>query len=182
MQKNTSDNFEWKKYIEKIKNGEKVKGYYFFGNTGVGKTYLLEQLKNELISAEIPHWDIYFIEWFSYIESVKKAMDSNDYSNYNFMPKDRLYNVKYLLIDDIGKDNTSEWIVNSELFPLLNYRYKNKLATFFTSNYSLEELEWHYKNGRTGKISDKSVEPVIDRLKGLTVPVEIITSNGKSRR
>ena len=58
-----------------------------------------------------------------------------------------LINVKYLVLDDIGLNKTTEWLLDT-LYLLVNERYNNGNTTIFTSNLELQELKERYGDDR----------------------------------
>ncbi|MEL1196606.1 primosomal protein DnaI, partial [Staphylococcus epidermidis] len=48
-----------------------------------------------------------------------------------------------LMIDDIGADAMSAWVRDEVLGIILQYRMQEQLATFFSSNFTMTELETH---------------------------------------
>ena len=135
------DRFEvikWlKKYIDNYKKGEKGKGLYLTGNFGCGKTYLISAMLNELAKLDKKVAIIYFPE---FLRSLKESFnDDEEYkTKFNYIKK-----VELLLIDDIGAETTTPWGRDEILGTILQYRMQQGLATFFTSNFTIEELEEH---------------------------------------
>ena len=63
---------------------------------------------------------------------------------------------------------------------ILQSRMDNKKITFFTSNYTLEELEVHLSDTATG--SDKiKARRIIERIKELTVPIKLVGENKRGK-
>ena len=52
------------------------------------------------------------------------------------------------MIDDIGAESNSPWVRDEVLGVILEYRMKESLVTFFTSNFSIAELEIHLSSSR----------------------------------
>ncbi len=48
-----------------------------------------------------------------------------------------------LMIDDIGADAMSSWIRDEVFGVILQYRMQEQLPTFFSSNFTMDELEQH---------------------------------------
>lgn len=68
-----------------------------------------------------------------------------------------LLDVPLLVLDDLGAEKPSEWVVD-RLYVLVNARYNAELVTVATSNYSLDEL------------ADRGYERMVSRLcEGSTV-------------
>lgn len=56
-------------------------------------------------------------------------------------------NVDVLVLDDLGVENTTDWVFTT-LYLIINYRYEHNKTTIFTSNFSLEELAEKLKDSR----------------------------------
>ena len=168
------DRFEvikWlKKYIDNYKKGGKGKGLYLTGNFGCGKTYLISAMLNELAKLDKKVAIIYFPE---FLRSLKESFnDDEEYkTKFNYIKK-----VELLLIDDIGAETTTPWGRDEILGTILQYRMQQGLATFFTSNFTIEELEEHFS------LSNNSLEKVkarriIERIKQLTEVLVMVSEN-----
>lgn len=166
-----------KKYITAINKKEKVKGIYLYGSFGIGKTHsmkkildsIYEEIKvgEELIKIKITKE---LIVWPEYISNLKERMNG---TNIDITPINELKKYRVLVIDDIGGEIPSTWALSEMLFPILNYRIDNRLATFFTSNLSIKELKTYYL-----KRSDSTtVNRVIDRIYGLTKEIKMTGIN-----
>lgn len=73
---------------------------------------------------------------------------------------ERTINVKYLILDDIGGENITDWS-REIFFRIFEYRLNKRLPTFVTTNLSLNELK------------DRLHERVLSRMLGLCVPVQL---------
>lgn len=58
----------------------------------------------------------------------------------------RLATADLLVLDDFGKEFHSDYVRDHLLMPLLNHRQENKMLTFFSSVYSLKDIQdlWSY--------------------------------------
>ena len=146
------------------------KGLYLTGNFGCGKTYLISAMINELAKKDVKVAIVYFPD---FLRELKQSFNSDeDYSSkFNYIKK-----VDVLLLDDIGAETTTQWGRDEILGTILQYRMQEKLATFFTSNLTIEELEEHLS------ISSKGVEKVkarriIERIKQLCDIIIMISEN-----
>ena len=81
-----------------------------------------------------------------------------------------------LLIDDIGAENNSAWARDEVLGTILQYRMDNDLSTFFTSNFTIEELESVLSETSKGTDEIKA-RRIIERIKYLTIEEKLITKN-----
>ena len=147
------------------------KGLYLSGSFGSGKSYLIAALFNECAKKKIDSAIVYFPE---FLRKLKSSFQSDLYEErFEYIKK-----VPLLLIDDIGAENLSAWGRDEILGPILQYRMDEHLPTFFTSNLTLTELEDHLSvaSGKTDKVKARRI---VERIKQLTVPLELI---GKNRR
>ena len=81
-----------------------------------------------------------------------------------------------LLLDDIGAENNSSWARDDVLGTILQYRMDNNLTTFFTSNFTIEELE--NVLAETNKERDEiKARRIIERIKYLTTELTLISEN-----
>ena len=169
-----SDDASRKDILKKMKafkdaylKGEKTKGIYLYGNFGSGKSYILAALFNDLAKYDVKSIVVHTPEL---ILSIKNSFDS-DYSD-RF---EEVMKCPLLLLDDIGAEYLTPWARDEVLEPILQYRMDEELPTFFTSNYTMDELEKHFI------INDDKMKAkrIIERVKQVSIPVELI---GKNRR
>lgn len=159
-----------KEFMDKYLKTAKIKGIYLSGNFGSGKTYLLAALFNELAKQKIKSAIIYFPE---FLRSLKASFET-DYEDQMIAIK----KVPLLLIDDIGAENLTAWGRDEILGTILQYRMQEHLATFFTSNLNLKQLEEHLSIA--GATVDKvKARRIIERIKQLANDIEMV---GKNRR
>lgn len=147
------------------------KGLYLYGLFGVGKTYLLGALANELKNINISSAIIYMPEFVREIKSSFKDDSTNE--KIDFFKK-----VGVLMLDDIGAENQSAWFRDEVLGSVLQYRMMERLPVFFTSNYSLKQLESQLATTKNGVEAVKAGR-IIERIKQVSRVVQI---EGHNRR
>ena len=160
-----------KDFLKKKINGEEVKGLYLSGSFGSGKSYILSALLNELSNKGFKTVNIYYPRL---LQRLKASF--NDYSYDEVM--DEIMTCDILLIDDIGAENNTPWSRDEVLGTILQYRMDNNLTTFFTSNFTLEELEKILSQTSNGNEIIKS-KRIIERIKYLTVEQQLISKNNR---
>ncbi|HHW69018.1 MAG TPA: primosomal protein DnaI [Tenericutes bacterium] len=144
------------------------KGLYLYGNFGVGKTYLISAIFNELAKQNIKSAIIYYPE---FLRDLKSSFDTDFKEKFEKIKK-----VELLLIDDIGAENMTSWGRDEILTPILQYRMDQKLPTFFTSNLTLEQLEEHLSDSKD-KIDIVKAKRIISRIEALTEKIELLSEN-----
>lgn len=155
-------------YIQEYKEGKKGKGLYLHGNFGVGKTYLIAAMFNELAQDGIKSAIVF---WPEFLRDLKASF-GNDF-NEKF---EKVKKAPLLLIDDIGAENTTVWARDDILCPLVQYRMSEGLPTFFTSNLDLDTLEKHFSVTRD-KVDEVKAKRIIERIKQLTIPEIMVSEN-----
>lgn len=157
-----------KDFYDNYDNYKDMKGLYLHGAFGSGKTYLLYALLNELkINKKVDYIAVY------YPDALKELKeDWNDYHE----KITRYSNVPILFLDDIGAEQVSEWGRDEVLGTILQNRMNNHLTTFFTSNLTLQELEYHLSMTKSS-LDKVKARRIMERIKQLTVDLELITDN-----
>lgn len=156
-----------KEFKDSYLKGESPKGLYIYGNFGSGKSYLTAALFNDLAENNVKSVIVHVPEL---IRSIKDSFDK-DYSDIF----DEVMTTPILLLDDIGAEYLTAWSRDEVLEPILQYRMDEALPTFFTSNYSLEDIEKHFTiNGDKMK-----AKRILERIKQVADEIELI---GKNRR
>lgn len=149
------------------------KGLYLHGAFGVGKTYLLGAIAHELSTFGYPstlvHYPTFATEMRS---SVGKQTTGSKLDAYK--------NTPILMLDDIGAEYPTSWIRDDVLGVVLQYRMQNELATFFSSNFNMKELEDdHLRYNQNGDDELLKAKRILERIRFLTNEIEV---TGKNRR
>lgn len=159
---NVVQNPQRKKFISlavQLLQNQTDTGLYVYGKSGVGKSYLTIALINDLI--RIDSLKASFVNVRAFIEDCKQSLDNKN--NYIANQISSLQNIDILVLDDLGNERVSEWSANI-IYDIVDYRYRNHLLTFYTSNYSLNELESVYEKAKVSRLvytissSSKEVE------------------------
>lgn len=158
-----------KEFLNNFEKGKYMKGIYLYGSFGSGKSYILSALINELSKKDNVCTLIYYP---NLLKTLKASFGSDDFD----LKLDEIMKSDVLLLDDIGAENNTSWSRDEILGPILQYRMDNKLATFFTSNLKIEELEIHLKSTNNSVDSVKA-RRIIERVKELSVEMPLISEN-----
>ncbi len=158
-----------KDFLKKKVNGETVKGLYLSGSFGSGKSYILSALLNEL---SLKGYKCVNINYPLLLNKLKASF--SDY-NYNDVMEE-IMTCDVLLIDDIGAENNSPWSRDEVLGTILQYRMDSDLTTFFTSNFTINELETELSETNKGTDLIKA-RRIIERIKYLTIEDKLISKD-----
>ena len=156
------------KFIKDYKKGDSFKGLYLSGNFGSGKSYIVSAMINELVKDGYTAALVYYPE---FLRILKSSFKTDFDEQFDYARK-----VDLLLLDDIGAENLTSWSRDEILGPILQYRMDNKLATFFTSNLSLEELEVHLSEGKES-VDKLKAKRIIERINYLTEEIKLVSEN-----
>ena len=118
-------------FAERYNNGD---GLYIEGTNGTGKTHLAAAIALQLIGEGIP---VICKTSSDLLLDIKKAYDSKEVSESRAL--DVYKTVDLLIIDDLGKEQCSDWSM-STLYSILNDRYEDMKPTIVTTNYGAEDL------------------------------------------
>jgi len=153
-----------KRLLEDLKNPPK-KGVYLHGDMGIGKTYVMAAFCHMLALQEKT---CAFISVSQLLQDLKGYFNSSQDNGL-----EELKEVDVLVLDDIGAETLSVWGRDEVLFNLLNDRMLRKLPTYFTSVYSLVELEKHYRT-KDSKDESIKVKRLMERINSLSDEFELV--------
>ncbi|MGR3741597.1 primosomal protein DnaI [Companilactobacillus sp. DQM5] len=146
-------------------------GLYLSGDFGVGKTYLLGAIANELAQQNV---DVALLHFPTFAVDMKSAITDNLVTS----KLEKLKKTSVLMIDDIGADSVSAWIRDEVLGVVLQFRMQEQLPTFFSSNFSMEDLQKHLSITKSAEEPIKA-QRIMQRIKYLS---REITISGENQR
>jgi len=118
--------------VDFITNFPKKKGLYLYGDFGVGKSFMLAAMANELAKKGISTTLLHYPTFISDLDFDNAKVWVNE-----------IKASQVLVLDDIGAEQNNAWVRDSILQVILQHRMQENLPTFFTSNLRMEELEQH---------------------------------------
>ncbi len=140
-------------FPERYKRGD---GLYIEGTNGTGKTHLAAAIALQLINEGVP---VICKTSSDLLMDIKKAYDNSDISESRVL--DIYKTTDLLIIDDLGKEQCSDWSM-STLYSILNDRYEDMKPTIVTTNYGAEDL---IKALTPRGYDDTKIVAIISRLK-----------------
>lgn len=159
-------------FLMNYEAGKKAKGLYLYGKFGVGKSYLLGAIANELAKKQISSMIVYVPELLREMKS--SIADSTLNEKIEALKKEPI-----LMLDDIGAEAVSSWTRDEVLGPILQFRMLESLPTFFTSNFNFQELEHHLTYSQRGEEEKMKARRIMERIRTLSDPVLV---DGPNRR
>ncbi|MFC3932002.1 primosomal protein DnaI [Streptococcus dentapri] len=148
------------------------KGLYIYGDMGIGKSFMLAAMAHEL--SEKKGVETTMLHYPSFIIDIKNAINSGSVKE----EIDAVKSVPVLILDDIGAEQTTSWVRDEVLQVILQHRMLEELPTFFTSNYSLANLEAKFGNIK-GYDETWQAKRVLERVRYLAKAVQL---KGENRR
>ena len=149
-------------FIEAYKTNstEYQKGLYLAGPFGVGKTYMMGALANELSENGV---ETTLVNVPTYSAEIKQAIATNTVE----AKLVSLKNTPILVLDDIGAEMNSAWFRDEVLMVILQHRMLQELPTFFTSNFTIDQLEAHFAHSNKGDQELLKAKRLIERIRFL---------------
>lgn len=149
------------------------KGLYLYGDFGVGKSFMVAALAHDLsekrgVSSTLLHYP-------SFVIDVKNAIGDGNVKNL----VDEIKQAEVLIFDDIGAEQSTPWVRDEVLQVILQYRMQEDLPTFFTSNFSFDDLEKHFAKGKNGNDETWEARRVMERIRYLAEETRL---EGENRR
>lgn len=159
-------------FLMNYEPGQKQKGIYFYGKFGVGKSFLLGAIANELMKKRISSMIVYVPEL---LREIKSSIGDNTLNE----KIEALKKEPILMLDDIGAEAVSSWTRDEVLGPILQFRMLENLPTFFTSNFDFQGLEHHLTYSQRGEEEKMKARRIMERIRYLSEPVHV---DGPNRR
>lgn len=159
-------------FIESFRRTGKLpeKGFYLYGPYGVGKSFVLGAIANELAPLQVKSVIVFMPE---FLRELKNSIQNNTLN-------DKIEYVKkapVLMLDDLGTESVTSWSRDEILAPILHYRMSEQLPTFITSNFNYKELEHHLSQSKSGDIEVVKAARIMERIMSITTPIEMTGIN-----
>lgn len=142
------------------KEDSPIKHILLIGETGVGKTYLLHCMANELIRND---FSVEFYSSFELNELFLKYHTTFDEQKESILCPPLTCDA--LIIDDLGVEPKYRNVTDNYLYFVIDSRIKNKKRTVIATNLSAKELMETYEERIYSRLTDKKNSLIIN-LKG----------------
>lgn len=148
------------------------KGFYLYGQFGVGKSFVLGAIANELASMKVQSVVVFVPE---FLREMKNAISDNSLQE----KIDYVKRAPVLMLDDLGSETLTSWTRDEILGTILHYRMAEELPTFITSNFDYDGLEHHLATSQKGDYEVVKAARMMERIKAVTIPIQM---GGTNRR
>ena len=132
-------------FIDNFEN--KPKNIFFYGNTGVGKTFLSNCIAKELL--DVGYSVIYFTA-FQLFDILSKGVFEKDADA--IAAHQNIFDCDLLIIDDLGTELSNSF-TTSQLFLCVNERILRQKSTIISTNLNLEQIADIYSERTLSRIS-----------------------------
>lgn len=150
------------------------RGLYIHGPFGVGKSFILGALANELAERHIRTVAVYVPE---FLREIKQSIQEQTlHEKVDYVKK-----AEVLILDDFGAEAMTAWTRDEILGAILQYRMSEQLPTFFTSNLSFKELEHHLTYTQRGEKDVVKAARIMERIQTVARPVALYGDNRREK-
>ena len=143
-------------------------GIIFYGPYGVGKTHLACSIANELLKMQK---SVVFGSTIKLFGIIKKSYNNEIQENKSKIISEFI-NCDVLIIDDLGKEKPSEWVLE-KLYYIINERYEHNKPIIITTNFTENQLIDIFTVGK----NKSSIEAIMSRLNEICLTVKIFDND-----
>ena len=143
------------------------------GPPGVGKSYLCIGVCNYFARQGST---CAFVNVPRLVSQLKRLFQDNEAME-ELLAK--IAKAKVVVFDDIGGESVTAWSRDDVLLPLLDERMNSHRLTYFTSNYTMAELQQRYSSLQAKKSDPVAALRLLERVKALSAEKML---KGRSRR
>lgn len=126
---------------------EKPKNLLFYGNTGVGKTFLSNCVAKEILDNG---YSVIYFTAYQIFDILSKGIFEKDSDA--IAANQNIFDCDLLIIDDLGTE-LSNAFTSSQLFLIINERILRKKSTIISTNLNLFQISERYSERSFSRIS-----------------------------
>lgn len=129
--------------------GKEFENLFFYGDTGVGKTFLSHCIAKELLDHS---FSVIYLSAIELFDLFSRMTFSDDIPEESDEMLEFITECDLLIIDDLGTELTNAF-TNSKLFYCLNTRYLHRKSTIISTNLTLDKLNELYSERIFSRVS-----------------------------
>lgn len=148
------------------------RGLYIHGPYGVGKTHLMGAMANSFADIGQP---VTLVHFPSFAIELRNGISNPTIDNQKRL--EVVQKASILVLDDIGAESLTSWLRDDILSAILEYRMQNELSTFFTSNFSMNQLEKEHLTHTKDGNEPLKAERLMQRIRFLSEEVAMFGEN-----
>ncbi len=141
---------ECKNYLAHFDDPDTFENFFFYGDTGVGKTFLSHCIARELI--DTAHSVIYFTAFELFDLFSKTTFGRGDDLEELQQMHSYIFDCDLLIIDDLGTELTNSFVA-SQLFLCINERLLRRRSTIISTNLAMNVFRDTYSERVFSRIS-----------------------------
>lgn len=158
-------------FLAKYNKNPHQQGLYLSGDFGIGKTYILAGLANQVAE---DGKNVVFLHVPTFIAGLSSHFEDHSLQD----EIKRVAEADLLILDDIGAETLSQWSRDDVLGVILQARMDNILPTFFSSNLDMGALQAHFAETKNS-VDEVKAARIMQRIRFLAKEVVV---SGPNRR
>lgn len=148
-----------------------VHGLFIFGDPGVGKTGLAISIMQAVMERGI---DALFIRSLDLMNRLRASIAEGTHDGDELL--DLVKRVRWLVLDDLATERPTPYVLE-QLYAVIEERRASGLYTVITSNYSLRDLEAHWRPLETKPGAFHAGKRITERINEYCLSVHVKSSN-----
>lgn len=143
--------------LAKIIKEELNTGIYIYGDSGIGKTFILSVFAKHIVNKRKGHY-----VYINAKNMIPSMIESSFKDKNSFLDDlDLLKTVDFLFLDNFGEEDKNDFSKESIIYEVLNYRKENNLPTYIASIHSLSDLNKAYRTPKSGNFKTREIIDII---------------------
>jgi primosomal protein DnaI len=145
-----------------ILQGKSTRWLYIEGKHRVGKSFLLATFANEWVNTKKEQ--VAFINTQNYLKEMHSlSIEQKDKFSKKMV---EISSIPLLIFDDFGNEFKSDYERDNVLIPILNERAKNNRLTFFSSEFTIKDIEDMYSINVSSRPRARQLSRLLSDMSG----------------
>lgn len=165
------------RFVNNYEYGNKEKGCWIMGRRGVGKTYLMaymcSKFRGRRVGFNFTNTTELYQTMLNRMRNNSKELDGAIWD---------LKKAEVLILDDMGAEPRSQFMINQVLYSILDYRMNAKLPTWFTSNFTIIDYRQHLLASPINGVSKHDIYRLVERIETLAKEIQMYGENRREKQ